>query len=37
MEEVLDAKGDGAAVHGRVVVQRTVIRDVGANGERHRL
>lgn len=37
MQEVSHGEGDRAAVHGRVVVQRTIVRDVRADGERDRL
>ena len=37
MQEVFNAEGDGAAVNGRVVVQRAIVRNVGAHGKRHGL
>ena len=37
MQEVLDAEGDRAAVHRRVIVQRPIVRDIRPNCERHRL
>ena len=37
VEEVLDVEGDGRSVHGGIIVQTTVVRDVSPNGKRYRL
>ena len=37
VQEVPDIEGDGAAVHGRVVIHAAIVGDVGADGERHGL
>lgn len=37
MQEVAHLEGDGAAVHGRVVIERAIVRHVRANRERDRL